>query len=537
MPLPDTHAVKTLGDTADSRVDDIEWLRYELGNTSPGHECDLMRLLLSRVTLNNMFQFCALLDAQGTMWDVNHAALRGAGITRTDIHGKPFWEARWWQISVETREQLKAAIGLAAQGEFVRYDVDIIGRKSGNEIITIDFDIAPVKDRDGNVRFLICEGRDVTEQRRLEREVLRQREELARESRRSIEILDRVSDAFYAVDPELRIVYVNRRLEELIQQPRQQLIGKQIGDVFPDVWDGDEESHRRRFAAMGDALAARFEAFSPVLGAWIEGSIYRSDTGYSVYFQDISGRRLIEEELRRAAAQAEVTALARSRLLAVASQDLRPPLNEIIHEMLQPATADAENSPRLARAQRAAGRLASALDKLTELGQLDSGQREPQRRSFPIRDLLEQIRNNWAPLAREKELGFELPGSQELVHSDPGMLGTILQHLVGNAIGHTDRGRVWIECRRRDEVLVVEVHDTGIGIPEDKLDAIFEEFQQLHPSRSEGMGLGLAIVRRTAGLLGHRTAVRSVPGEGSCFQIEVPSGSWRHVTHTPRGSE
>src|SRR5258705_9780233 len=76
MPLPDTHAVKTLGDTAYSRVDDIEWLRYELGNASPGHESDLMRLLLSRVTLNNMFQFCALLDAQGTMWDVNHAARR-----------------------------------------------------------------------------------------------------------------------------------------------------------------------------------------------------------------------------------------------------------------------------------------------------------------------------------------------------------------------------------------------------------------------------------------------------------------------------
>ena len=533
MPLPeDIRAVKSIDDAADYLLGDIEWLGHEIGNASPGHESDLMRLLLSRVTLNNMFQFCALLDAQGTMWDVNHAALRGAGITRADIHGKPFWEARWWQTSVETREQLKTVIGRAAHGEFVRYDVDIVGRASGSEIITIDFDIAPVKDGDGNVRFLVCEGRDVTEQRRLEREVLRQREELAHELRRRIEILDCVSDAFYAVDPELRIVYVNRRLEELIQQPRQRLIGQRIGDVFPDVWDGDGESHRRRFAAMGDTLAARFESFSEGLGAWIEGSIYRSDTGYSVYFQDISGRRHIEEELRRAAAQAEAAALARSRLLAAASQNLRPPLNEIIHEMLQPATADAEHSPRLVRAQRAAGRLASALDKLTELGQLDSGQHEPQRRTFPIRDLLEQIRNTWAPQAREKGLGFELPGSQELVHSDPEMLGTMLQHLVGNAIGNTDRGRVWIECCRRDEVLMIKVHDTGIGIPEDKLDAIFEEFQQLHPSRSEGMGLGLSIVRRTAGLLGHCIAVRSAPGAGSCFQIEVPSGSWRHVTHT-----
>jgi hypothetical protein len=70
MPLlEDIRAVKSVGDTADNRLDDIEWLRHELGNASPGHESDLMRLLLSRVTLNNMFQFCALLDAQGTMWE------------------------------------------------------------------------------------------------------------------------------------------------------------------------------------------------------------------------------------------------------------------------------------------------------------------------------------------------------------------------------------------------------------------------------------------------------------------------------------
>ena len=180
------------------------------------------------------------------------------------------------------------------------YDVDIIGRASGREIITIDFDITSVKDRDGNVRFLVCEGRDVTEQRRLEREVVRQREERAEDlRRRTEEILDRVSDAFYAVDRELRIVYVNRRLEEWVQQSRQKLIGQRIEDVFPDVWNGDGESHRQRFAAMGDTLAARFKSFSEMLGAWIEGSIYRSDTGYSVYFQDISGRRLLEEELRR----------------------------------------------------------------------------------------------------------------------------------------------------------------------------------------------------------------------------------------------
>ena len=182
--------VKSIDDSENYRLDDAEWLERELEKASAGRESDLMRLLLSRVTLNNMFQFSALLDAEGTMWDVNHAALQGAGQTRGDIHGKPFWEARWWQTSVETRAQLQSAIGRAAAGEFVRYDVDILGRASGSELITIDFDIAPVRDRNGNVRFLICEGRDVTEQRRLEGEVRRQKEELAK--------LDELKTQFFA---------------------------------------------------------------------------------------------------------------------------------------------------------------------------------------------------------------------------------------------------------------------------------------------------------------------------------------------------
>jgi len=176
--------------STDSVIDDVAWLGGELTSASAGRESDLMRLLVSRIVLNNMSQFCALLDAHGTLWDVNNAALRGTGLTRRDIHGKPFWEARWWQSSPEASQQLKGAITRAAQGEIVRYDVDIISRAGGKETITLDFNIQPVQDRDGTVRFLLCEGRDVTEQRHLEREVARQREELAK--------LDELKTQFFA---------------------------------------------------------------------------------------------------------------------------------------------------------------------------------------------------------------------------------------------------------------------------------------------------------------------------------------------------
>jgi two-component system, sensor histidine kinase len=157
----------------------------------------------------------------------------------------------------------------------------------------------------------------------------------------------------------------------------------------------------------------------------------------------------------------------------------------------------------------------------------------PNPKVFVIRELLERIRETWAPLTRDKRIGFELRPCEELVHSDQQMLGTILDNLVGNAIKYTDRGRVWVECHPAADTLAIEVHDTGIGIPEDRLDDIFKEFQRLGPGDVVGMGVGLSIVMRTADLLGHRIAVRSELGEGSCFQVAVPLGSWRHMRSAP----
>ncbi|MCW2286165.1 PAS domain S-box-containing protein [Rhodoblastus acidophilus] len=190
--------VRAVDNSEPHRLDDVEWLDQELRNAAPGRETDLMRLLLSRVTLNNMFQFCALLDTAGRMWDVNFAALRGGGLTRSDIHGQPFWEAHWWQVSEATKTRLREAIARASEGAFVRYDVDVLGGARGQEVITIDFNIAPVKDNEGAVRFLVCEGRDVTEQRRLEAEVRRQRQELARLDQLKTQFFTNVSHEFRA---------------------------------------------------------------------------------------------------------------------------------------------------------------------------------------------------------------------------------------------------------------------------------------------------------------------------------------------------
>jgi len=130
------------------------------------------------VILGGMYQFVALLNPQGDILEVNRAALEGAGHRIEEIRGKPFWTARWWQVSEKIREELKAAIRRAAAGEFVRYEVQIYGEKAGLIPITIDFSLQPIGSESREVEYLLAEGRNITERKLAEEEVARQSQEL-----------------------------------------------------------------------------------------------------------------------------------------------------------------------------------------------------------------------------------------------------------------------------------------------------------------------------------------------------------------------
>jgi two-component system phosphate regulon sensor histidine kinase PhoR len=112
------------------------------------------------------------------------------------------------------------------------------------------------------------------------------------------------------------------------------------------------------------------------------------------------------------------------------------------------------------------------------------------------------------------------------VASNPVLLGCILRNLLTNAIKYTEPGgRILIGCRRKGSEIRIDVYDTGIGIPESQLPRIFDSFTRLAPERSDGLGIGLSIVRRALGVLGHRIEVRSVVGEGSLFSIYAPAAA------------
>ncbi len=139
---------------------------------------DTRRDKLARIMLDAMYQFVGLLDVDGKMLEINRAALEGIGIRMDDIRGKPFWEARWWVISQESQALLQALIRRASQGEFVRCDFEVYGQARGEETIIVDFSLLPIRDSDGNVVFLLPEGRNITEKKRAEAALAQKNEEL-----------------------------------------------------------------------------------------------------------------------------------------------------------------------------------------------------------------------------------------------------------------------------------------------------------------------------------------------------------------------
>jgi signal transduction histidine kinase len=243
--------------------------------------------------------------------------------------------------------------------------------------------------------------------------------------------------------------------------------------------------------------------------------------------REIEIRRGVEQALREAKAEAEDANMGKTRFLAAASHDLLQPLNAA--RLFTSALVQRDHDEQILRAvDRIDSSLRAAEELLTtllDISKLDAGALEPKVTDFSIKDILDGLSTEFGALAREQGLGLRMVPCAAAVRSDRRFLRRILQNYLSNALRYTPSGKVLLGCRRRNGSLRIEVWDTGPGIPEDKLSEIFEEFRRLQPKdqRGEkGLGLGLAIVRRMGQALEHRVEVRSWPGRGSVFSVEVP---------------
>jgi two-component system, chemotaxis family, CheB/CheR fusion protein len=257
--------------------------------------------------------------------------------------------------------------------------------------------------------------------------------------------------------------------------------------------------------------------------------------GVVVTFADVTDRRQAMDELGVAKRQAELTTAAKSRFLAAASHDLRQPLQTLA--LLQGLLAKNVETERaltlIERLDETLGAMSGMLNTLLDINRIEAGTVRAEIVNFPVADLLDQLRDEFIYHAQAKGLTLRVAPCSLSITSDPRMLEQMLRNLVSNALKYTRRGKILLGCRRHRDVLGIEVWDTGIGIPEDALGAIFEEYHQLDNAareRSRGLGLGLSIVHHLGALLGHPIHVRSRPGRGSVFSVDVPLRPGRTIT-------
>jgi signal transduction histidine kinase/ActR/RegA family two-component response regulator len=244
--------------------------------------------------------------------------------------------------------------------------------------------------------------------------------------------------------------------------------------------------------------------------------------------------RLADEELRAAKENAEAASLAKTRFLAAASHDLRQPVQALglfaatLQAMARKSQLSGDEVGHVAsRLQLALQGLGRLLNGLFDLSGLDNGTVSVSKRLVSIHDLFAELQSAFAGPAAAKGLRLRVrtPSSPLWLDTDPVIVSRILSNLVANALRYTSQGGVLVGSRRRGSHVQIQVIDTGIGIAQDEQPRIFSEFYQVADvsrERERGMGLGLAIVQRSAQLLGGVIAVKSIDGRGSCFSLTLP---------------
>ena len=375
-------------------------------------------------------------------------------------------------------------------------------------------------------------------------------------------IVDTAVDPIVVIDERGVIHSFNRAAERTFGYDAGEAIGANVRLLMPEPDRSGHDGYLAHHRATGER---RIIGIGREVEGWrkdgstfpLELSVAEWHSGRRRFFtgimRDITARKEAEEALHRAKAEAERAreeALAardeaeranraKTQFLAAASHDLRQPMQSLFFfaHALSDRLGDHPATPLLASMSESLDGLRSLLDSLLDVSRLDAGVVRANVTEFALGPLLERLAAEYAPQAAEAGIVLRHVPTGRWVRSDPVLLERILRCLIENAIRYTERGAVLLGCRRAGGDLRILVQDTGIGIPAEQSEEVFREFVQLaNPERDrrKGLGLGLAIVRRLAGILGHTVTLRSKPGRGSGFALRLPMAAARPLPRPAR---
>jgi PAS domain S-box-containing protein len=438
-----------------------------------------------------------------------------------------------------------------------------LSKKDGT-VIDVEIWASPWKDAAGNTQGTIAIVAECSQRGSVDRELARVKRELAemtaqeketrvemRAERRFRELLEAAPDAIIEVDSEGRILLLNPVTEKLFGYNRDELLGRPVEILVPDALSGRHPQHRARYwdhpvtRPMGSGLALlgrRKDGSS--LPVEISLSPVKSEDGFRVtaIIRDISERRQAEEQFREMQQaytrelesrnrEVERANQLKSEFLASMSHELRTPLHTIIgfSELLAEGLEGALNEKQhrfIGHIHKDSLHLLALINDILDLSKIESGRLELRRETFEIAGALEEALSSLRPQSIAESIGIETSLSIPIpIFADRLRVKQIFFNLLSNALKFTPAGgRVQVEGALRDGFVEISVGDTGIGIPKEQHEAVFDKFYQTGATAKgvrEGTGLGLAITKALVEEHGGRIWLESEPGKGSRFTFTL----------------
>jgi PAS domain S-box-containing protein len=450
------------------------------------------------------------------------------------------------------------------RGEFDAGAYRRIG-KDGN-IVWIQSSYNPIFATNGKPYKIVKFATDITVQKHAEAARLEQEMRLRA-------VVDHAGDGIITIDDRGLIEAFNPAAERLFGYATAEILGQNVKLLMPEPYHSAHDGYMANYKRTGQAKIIGLLG-REVVGRRKDGSVFPIELGVSEttldsrrlftgILRDITERKTSEEKLKDAAqilasknlilAEANRSVLAatraKSEFLASMSHEIRTPMNAIIGmaDLLQETTLTSEQQEYVRRFSRAATSLTDLINDILDLTKIETGHLELESVPFNLADLVDKTSELMAIRANAKALelvAFVHPDVPLYVMGDPTRLRQVLLNLLGNAIKFTECGEVIMRIDQiGDEAdlhaLRFSVSDTGIGIPPDKIQTIFESFTQVDSSTTRkygGTGLGLSISRRIVELMGSHMEVTSTEGRGSTFSFVVHMAAVPGLTAPPEPS-
>jgi PAS domain S-box-containing protein len=439
-----------------------------------------------------------------------------------------------------------ALVFKASRGIEDIYELTYI-RKDGSRFPAV-VSVTALRDaQDAIIGYLLI-GTDNTARKLVEAEQKKLDQRLRDQQFYTRSLIESNIDAIMTTDPSGIITDINKQMEALTGSTRDELIGAPFKSHFtdPERAEAAIKLVLREKKVTDYELTACARDGKQTVVSYNATTFYDRDRTLQGVFaaaRDITERKRVEVELQQARDAAESASQTKSDFLASMSHEIRTPMNAItgIADLLAKTPLTAEQDKYVQIFRRASDNLLHLINDILDLSKVEASQLELEQTGFSLNDLLEKVTEMVAIRAQQKGLALVCeiaPGVPPDVVGDPTRLRQVLLNLLGNAIKFTESGEVALRVALDADpslpgAVGFTISDTGIGIPAEKLGAVFERFTQADSSTTRsygGSGLGLTISKRLVELMGGRIWVKSRVGEGSVFSFAVPLEIWAGAT-------